>query len=139
MSQSKGDGNHAVACSTDESLTRTHYIKWRMCLENTGFQVSREVACIYRVPRIGRGSQLEQRERPRNRFHRSPFIFRKTRSTKEKLVYSHCVHRIKCHITFTVMASCATAITVRRPQECFSDDGVLQWRRKVRKSRGKRV
>ncbi len=40
-------------------------------------------------------------------------------STKEKLVYSHCVHRIKCHITFTVMASCATAITVSRPQECF--------------------
>ncbi len=40
-------------------------------------------------------------------------------STKEKLVYSHCVHRIKCHITFTVMASSATAITVRRPQECF--------------------
>ncbi len=57
-------------------------------------------------------------------------------STKEKLVYSHCVHRIKCRITFTVMASSATAITVRRPHECFSDDGVLQWKRKVRRSRG---
>jgi hypothetical protein len=45
---------------------------------------------------------------------------------KENLVYSHCVSRIKCHILFTIMAAATNAITLRNPQECFNDDGVLR-------------
>jgi ribosomal protein S27E len=199
-------GHHAVACSTDGELTKTHYRVTHILgeyAEKGGIRVSYEEKCdpnsslipgdvvfhnwqggqdlmidvtgVHKIQElpidINSGEpkvfqHIHSREREKNTKYRQhcrdhgyefrPFVFNTfglfsgvamdlireiamAWSTKEKLVYSHCVHRIKCHITFTVMASSATAITVRRPQECFSDDGVLQWRRKVRRSRGKRV
>ena len=56
-------------------------------------------------------------------------------ATKENLVYSHCVYRIKCHIAFTIMAATTTAITLRNPQDCISDDGVLRRRRRHHRRR----
>ena len=54
-------------------------------------------------------------------------------ASKENLVYSHCVSRIKSHILFTIMAAAANAIILRNPQECFNDDGVINGFRRNRR------